>query len=73
VISSLPNANLADALGRLPRVSLERDEGEGKYVQVRGTEPRLTNATETLSPTAVVERRWRKFAVAGVWCSSGQV
>src|SRR5579871_2745908 len=45
VIRSLPNANMADALGRLPSVSIERDEGEGKYVQVRGTEPRLTNTT----------------------------
>lgn len=45
VIKSLPNANIADAVGRLPGVTLERDEGEGKYVQVRGTEPRLTNVT----------------------------
>ena len=45
VITSLPNANIADAVGRLPSVTLERDEGEGKYVQVRGTEPRLTNVT----------------------------
>jgi TonB-dependent receptor len=45
VIRSLPNANMADALGRLPSVTIERDEGEGKYVQVRGTEPRLTNVT----------------------------
>ncbi len=45
VITSLPNANIADAVGRLPSVTLERDEGEGKYVQIRGTEPRLTNAT----------------------------
>src|SRR5438477_8785459 len=45
VIRSLPNANIADAIGRLPSVSLERDEGEGKYVQVRGTAPRLTNTT----------------------------
>ena len=45
VIRSLPNANMADALGRLPGVTIERDEGEGKYVQVRGTEPRLTNTT----------------------------
>ena len=45
IIKSLPNANLADALGRLPSVTLERDEGEGKYVQVRSTEPRLTNTT----------------------------
>jgi TonB-dependent receptor len=45
VITSLPNANIADALGRMPGVSLERDEGEGKYVQVRSLEPRLTNLT----------------------------
>lgn len=45
VITSLPNANIADAVGRLPSVTLERDEGEGKYVQIRGTEPRLNNLT----------------------------
>ncbi len=45
VITSLPNANIADAVGRLPGVTLERDEGEGKYVQIRGTEPRLANLT----------------------------
>jgi TonB-dependent receptor len=45
VITSLPNANIADAVGRLPSVTLERDEGEGKYIQVRSLEPRLTNAT----------------------------
>jgi TonB-dependent receptor len=44
-ITSLPNTNVADAVGRLPSVSLERDEGEGKYVQIRGTEPRLNNVT----------------------------
>ena len=43
VIVSLPNANIADALGRMPSVTIERDEGEGKYVQIRGTEPRLSN------------------------------
>ena len=32
IITSLPNANIADAVGRLPSVTLERDEGEGKYV-----------------------------------------
>src|SRR5579883_495730 len=45
VITSLPNTNVADAIGRLPSVSLERDEGEGKYIQIRGTEPRLSNVT----------------------------
>jgi TonB-dependent receptor len=45
VIMSLPNANVADAIGRLPSVALYRIEGEGVYIQVRGTEPRLTNVT----------------------------
>jgi len=45
VITSLPNANVADALGRLPGVVLERIEGEGVYVDIRGTEPRLSNTT----------------------------
>lgn len=45
VVRSLPNANIADATGRFPGVSLYRIEGEGVYIQVRGTEPRLTNVT----------------------------
>jgi TonB-dependent receptor len=44
-ITSLPNTNIADAVGRAPSVTLERDEGEGKYVQIRSMEPRLTNTT----------------------------
>lgn len=44
-IASLPNATVPDAVGRLPGVTLERDEGEGKYIQIRGTEPRLNQVT----------------------------
>jgi TonB-dependent receptor len=44
-IQSLPNYNVADAIGRLPGVTLQRNEGEGQYVQIRGTEPRLSNTT----------------------------
>jgi TonB-dependent receptor len=44
-IQSLPNQNVADAIGRLPGVTLQRNEGEGQYVQIRGTEPRLSNTT----------------------------
>ena len=45
IITSLPNANVADALGRLPSVTLERIEGEGVYIQLRSMEPRLGNVT----------------------------
>jgi TonB-dependent receptor len=44
-IMSLPNANVGDALGRLPGVTLVRNEGQAQYVQIRGTEPRLSNTT----------------------------
>jgi TonB-dependent receptor len=44
-IRALPNANAAEAIARMPGISTERDEGEGKFVQIRGTEPRLSNVT----------------------------
>ncbi len=44
-IVALPNANIADATGRMPGVTLQRNEGEGEYIQVRGLDPRLTNVT----------------------------
>jgi TonB-dependent receptor len=57
VITSLPNTNIADAVGRLPSVTLERDEGEGKYIQVRGAQPAWNNVTingmEVASPENV--------------------
>ena len=45
VIRALPNANAAEAAGHMPGVTTERDEGEGKSIEVRGTEPRLSNVT----------------------------
>jgi TonB-dependent receptor len=45
VIRALPNVNVAEAAGRMAGVTTERDEGEGKFVQVRGTEPRLSSVT----------------------------
>jgi TonB-dependent receptor len=42
-IRSLPNANAAEAAARMPGVTAERDEGEGKFVEVRGTPPTFTN------------------------------
>ncbi len=45
VIRALLNANAAEAAGRLAGVTTERDEGEGKFVQIRGTPPELNNVT----------------------------
>jgi TonB-dependent receptor len=66
VITSLPNTNIADAVGRAPSVSLERDEGEGKYVQIRGTEPRFTNVTINGVNTPSVEGAVRNIKLDAV-------
>src|SRR5262245_17632601 len=43
-IGSFPDPNAAEAMQRIPGISIQRDQGEGRYVIIRGTEPRL-NAT----------------------------
>ncbi len=40
-IEKFPDINAAEVLQRLPGVNITRDQGEGRYVQIRGTEPRL--------------------------------
>lgn len=44
-IQELPNQSVATALGRMPGVTVQINEGEAQYVQIRGTEPRLSNTT----------------------------
>lgn len=42
-IGRFPDPNAAEAAQRIPGVTIERDQGEGRYVQVRGTEARLNS------------------------------
>ena len=42
-IGSFPDPNAAEAAQRVPGVSIARDQGEGRYVLVRGTEARLNS------------------------------
>ena len=44
-IAAFPDPNAAEALRRLPGVSVQQDQGEGRYVLIRGTEARL-NSTQ---------------------------
>ena len=44
-IRSLPDVNTAEALQRIPGVSLETDEGEGRYVNIRGFDADLNSTT----------------------------
>jgi len=40
-IGNLPDRNVAEAVSRLPGVNLSLDQGEGRYVSIRGVEPNL--------------------------------
>lgn len=44
-IGQLPDNNAAEALARLPGVSVERDQGEGRFVRVRGLGSDYNNVT----------------------------
>lgn len=44
-VGKLPDNNAADALQRLPGVTATIDQGEGRYVVVRGVDPTLVNVT----------------------------
>jgi len=44
-MGEFPDKNAAEATQRIPGLSLSRDMGEGRYVLVRGTEPRLNSTT----------------------------
>src|ERR1700722_16692303 len=44
-ILKYPDFNAAEALGRMPDVSLSSDTGEGRFVQIRGIDANLDGAT----------------------------
>lgn len=58
-IAQLPDDNVAEAVQRLPGVSVERDQGEGRFVTVRGLGPDLNAVTinGTLIPAPETDRR----------------
>ncbi len=44
-IGSFPDPNAAEAVQRIPGIVVQRDQGEGRYILIRGTEPRLSATT----------------------------
>ncbi|MDX1942256.1 MAG: TonB-dependent receptor [Saprospiraceae bacterium] len=42
-IITFPDLNAAEVMQRIPGITLQRDQGEGRFVQLRGTPPELTN------------------------------
>lgn len=58
-IGALPDKNAAEALARAPGVSLQRDQGEGRYVSIRGVGPDLNSVSinGSLIPAPEASRR----------------
>jgi TonB-dependent receptor len=51
-VGNLPDRNVAEAVARLPGVNLSLEQGEGRYVSIRGIEPNLNQVLmdgETMS------------------------
>ena len=44
-VGKLPDANIAEALKRVTSIYLTPDQGEGRYVSIRGVDPILNNVT----------------------------
>lgn len=42
-IGQFPDQNVAEALQRLPGIFVERDQGEGRFIGIRGISPNLNN------------------------------
>lgn len=42
-IVKFPDINAAEVVQRIPGITIQRDQGEGKYIQLRGTAPEYTN------------------------------
>ncbi len=55
-IATFPDMNAAEVMQRIPGITLQRDQGDGRYVQLRGTPPELTtfnvNGEQIPSPEA---------------------
>lgn len=58
-IGGLPDKNAAEALARLPGVAVQRDQGEGRYITVRGMGPdyNVTTINGALVPSPESGRR----------------
>jgi len=44
-IGKFPDANVGDALKRIPGINVQYDQGEARFGHIRGTEPRLNSVT----------------------------
>ncbi len=59
-VGKLPDQNVAEAVKRLPGISIANDQGEGRYVIIRGVDPNLANVTLNGQTAAAPEPEGRQ-------------
>jgi TonB-dependent receptor len=59
-IEKFPDANIGDALKRLPGINVQYDQGEARFANIRGTSPELNSITVNGDrvPSAEAEKRY---------------
>ncbi len=62
-IGRFPDPNAAEAAQRIPGVTLIRDQGEGRYISIRGTDPTLNSAMINGERTPAPEGATRQVAL----------
>ena len=60
-LGKLPDQNVAEALQRIPGVTIERNRGEGRYISVRGLGPQF-NAVTVNGRTLPTDNNGREFS-----------
>lgn len=66
-MEAFPDLNVAEIIQRLPGVTIDRSGGDGRYVLIRGTEPRLSTITVNGAALATsrVEERYSQLDIMG--------
>ncbi len=63
-VGKLPDTNIAEALNRVSSIYLREDQGEGRYVSIRGIDPILNNVTINGQTVAVSDTDGRSGRAA---------
>ena len=61
LVGRLPDPNMAEALARVPGIAVLRDQGEGRFVQIRGTSPNFNGMSVNGMRLATPEQNSRQL------------
>lgn len=63
LISTFPDPNVGESLKRIPGINIQSDQGEARYIQIRGTSPNLSNIAIDGQQIAAPEGDGRSIAL----------